>query len=84
MTVTNCGTEREVVTIKLMVRNDKTGITILAVDAGTADLSPGQSKSLSLTLNAATATPGNYHATATATVDGSQVGSATVTFTVTT
>ncbi len=83
MTVTNCGTEREVVRINLKVKNDTTGFTILTVDAGTADLPPGQSKSLSLTLNAATATPGNYHATATATVDGLEVGSAIVTFTVT-
>ncbi len=83
MTVKNCASEREVVSIKLTVKNDTTGITILRVDAGTIDLPPGQSKSLSLTLNAATATPGSYHATAIATVDGLQVGSATVTFTVT-
>ncbi len=83
MTVTNCASEREVVRINLTVKNDTTGFTILTVDAGTIDLPPGQSKSLSITLNTATATPGSYHATATATVDGLQVGSATVTFTVT-
>ncbi len=83
MTVTNCATKRELVRINLTVVNETTGFTIFSIDAGTADLASGESKSLSVTFNTATATAGDYVATATATVGGVIVDSDNVTFTVT-